>query len=431
MAFSKQCLLFTSGMVLSSVYAWQWNHTDAKGVSPLISESIFRNAIQYIDQGKYQQFPRASEGKTPVFFPPDLPVVLKKSGYQCESRLEKMREAQEICDQNRYTHLVIPKARIHGNFLIEERLPVSDGERSTFKDLAFYLENRDKMTPAIRELTGFLCQATMTDLECSRHPALRKAPTPIARFDNLIPYLDKDGEYKFGLVDLEHFSKDTSFGSSWRTLITFFPYHFEEIMQEAAKFYPCLNLNRKEYENKRDAALKTYEIGYTGHQRFLKEKNIQQANGNALAHMSDARKNALEQSLIEKMHEWYNYDAEGDYFNYNPRALTPEETAEMANLVHKSFPQTLDLLQERLSRNIRRCNDKSKDLVDCRSFVLRFPDAYSDAIKHMNEAFHMEERNHGKYGEVLARHLLEEMAKGGDIYDYANRAYGENDLIRL
>ncbi len=423
----KKIAFLTAGTSLTCAYIW--HHSSYASQETQLSETIFRSAMQSIDRKQYQKFPRAGAGKTPVFFPPNLPVVLKQSGDDCEQRLRKMREAQEICDRNGYTHLVIPTARIHGDFLIEERLPILEG--SVIKSVALYIKNKHSMTKAIREFTGFLCQSSMTDIEDTRHPIVKNAPTAIARFDNIALYLDKNGEGKIGLVDLEHFETNRSQSRSWEDLITFFPFHFDEIFEEASKFHPHLNFRRKEFETKRDAGMKTYQQVYLGHLKFCEEKKINQANGNILAPMSESRKNALEKSFIEVMHKWYNYDAERDYFNSRHRDLTPHETVEMERIVHESFPQILDRIQGPLSQRIGKCHDKLRDLVDCRSFWLSSPDSDSEIVKYMSLIFHMEERNQGRYAEVLVLHLMEEMAKGGDIYEYIHNAYGQSDFIRV
>jgi hypothetical protein len=423
----KKIAFLTAGTSLTCAYIC--HHSGYAPQPPQLSETVFRSAMQSIDGKQYQRFPRAGAGKTPVFLPPNLPVVLKQSGPDCEQRLRKMEEAREICDRNGYTHLAIPSARIHGDFLIEERLPILQG--SVIQSVGLYIKNKDSMTKAIREFTGFLCQSSMTDIRDTRHPIVKNAPTAIARFDNIALYLDKDGEGKIGLVDLEHFETNRYQSYSWEDLITFFPFHFDEILEEASKFHPHLNFRRQEFETKRDAGMKTYQQVYLSHLKFCEEKKIKQANGNMLAPMSESRKNALEKSFIEVMHKWYNYDAERDYFNFRHRDLTSHETGEMQRIVHESFPQILDQIRKPLSQRIGKCNDKLRDLVDCRSFFLSFPDSDSEIVKYMSSIFHMEERNHGKYAEVLILHLMEELAKGGDIYEYIHNAHGQRDFIRV
>ena len=82
------------------------------GVAAENERRVFEESKRYIDAPqKLVDLPRASTGKAPVYFPKDLPVVLKYCGSpENKRRFEQMEQAREICDIHHYTHLVVPVA---------------------------------------------------------------------------------------------------------------------------------------------------------------------------------------------------------------------------------------------------------------------------------------------------------------------------------
>ena len=124
--------------------------------------------------------------------PDNLPIVLKQSGSpENRKRFNKMKQAREICDESNYPHLVIPTARIHGNFIIESRLPIMKDHNMKVQ-IGFYLDNVEKFTEAVEEFTGFLCQARLYDITGGTNDAYSTlSAVPIGRYDNVAMYLEK------------------------------------------------------------------------------------------------------------------------------------------------------------------------------------------------------------------------------------------------
>ena len=76
-------------------------------------------------------------------------LVLKHSGTpQNIRRLNKMRLAREVCEKMGYTHLVVPRARLYKDFIVESRLPIILHNAKAQIDL--YLENKEQFTTAIK-----------------------------------------------------------------------------------------------------------------------------------------------------------------------------------------------------------------------------------------------------------------------------------------
>lgn len=96
----------------------------------LSDDTRLNQAKMYIDDpSKRRELPRASSGTTPVFLPKGLPFVLKWSGSPAnQKRFCKMLKAHELCKKNNYQHLIIPRARVYADFIIESKLPITMNE---------------------------------------------------------------------------------------------------------------------------------------------------------------------------------------------------------------------------------------------------------------------------------------------------------------
>lgn len=128
-----------------------------------LSYARFKQAIFYVDhRSERLKLPTADAGITAVYFLND--VVLKESGLVSSPlRFEKMKRARNVCEENGYTHLVIPTARVYKDCIIEKRLPI-DPHYLFLKYIQFYTQHQDLFDQAAREFTGFLCQTTLFDL---------------------------------------------------------------------------------------------------------------------------------------------------------------------------------------------------------------------------------------------------------------------------
>jgi len=166
-----------------------------------LSAALFEKAKTFVDPpANLSDLPRASACKTPVYFPHDLPVVLKQSGaVKAQERFEKMWQARDICEKNGYSHLVLSIARLYGDFIIENKLPITF--QSTKEQIGLYVENHDKFTRAVEEFTRLLFQSDFYDIT----EYYGWAETVMGRYDNVSLYLEEN-RGRIGLLDLECFS---------------------------------------------------------------------------------------------------------------------------------------------------------------------------------------------------------------------------------
>ncbi len=184
--------------------------------------------------------PRAQGGKTVVYLPKDLPeVVLKNTGQErAKYRFRKMRAMREVAQSQGLTSFAIPKARLCGDFLVEERLDIHiDSEYNA----ELYIRNQELFNEPVRQMVRFFKRAyihylTEQDESCTKVIEIR--------YDNM-PFILKEKEGKqsieIGFVDLERVEAkplDDDAQENLRRLyklVTIFPYHRKIIEEEAQK----------------------------------------------------------------------------------------------------------------------------------------------------------------------------------------------------
>ena len=325
-----------------------------------LSYALLEKAKPYVDvPSNRQDVPRASSGKTPVYLPKELPIVLKQSGSpENQKRFNQMGQGRDICEKSGYEHLVIPKARVYGNFIIESRLPIT--AHGTKEQIGLYIENRERFTNVVEEFTGFLCQSSFYDITGgSNDPYGTLSKTPVGRYDNIALYMEEN-QGKIGLIDLEQFSPGCSKGQKeWcffkcRTAVHLFPYHLEEIMNVAKKFDFNIEAFREDLEQERDEALKRFKIAYEDHLEFIKEKGIILENPIAFETLGLPRLEELKKVIaIELLKE------NDDVWFKGCLGEKPDETLICFN--EKAFPKILDavykLINDSLEFNLQSQED--------------------------------------------------------------------------
>lgn len=158
--------------------------------------------------------------------------------------MQKLEEAYKLIEENGYQHLTVARASFYRDYTIQSLLPIT--EETNRLRLGRYIENEELFTDAIREFTGFICQAKLDDLTGFQLVLGRYQELP--RFDNAVPYIEdirgvKKG--KIALADLDDFVPHTRgvFGRCYEylggksvqlccdtsyqveTMIQLFPYH--------------------------------------------------------------------------------------------------------------------------------------------------------------------------------------------------------------
>lgn len=296
---------------------------------------------------------RCPEGKTPVFLPANLPeIVLKLSGAEsCCSRFMQMVRGIKLCDKMGFAHLVIPKARIIGDWLIEKRLPL---DTNPFEQAKFYLNNREQCTQAILEFTHFALQTGITDM-VRKESMFRGIEFP--RVDNFPLFRTPEGKIAVGLIDIEH-DKDTScpikIGEDFDKddlyvirkkvvgdLVYFYPYHADLIQQVALQYLDQETLSNLALEQKAAEGIRYLKTLVPDFIHYLKNKRkmtpeVKETIIDALVkeipvivkrRQPDSKVSYLEEGIKERQ-------AMSDFIDETMRFLTDLKVQKMRNTSH-------------------------------------------------------------------------------------------------
>lgn len=394
-----------------------------KEIKHLLSHALLEKAKPYIDNQNLN-LPRATSGIAPVYLPHELPIVLKQSGSpENQLRFDQMKLGREICEKSGYENLIIPKARVYKNFIIESRLPIT--EHGTKEQIGLYIENCDRFTNAVKEFIGFLCQSELTDITSRSVPYSKLTKMPVGRYDNIALYLEEN-RGKIGLIDLERFTPGCDKSKKdWcilkcRDAIHLFPYHFNQIMDIAIKFDPDIERSRKDLEKERDEVLKFFKLAYEDHFDFIKEKRISLENPSELVEINSVRIDSIKAAIVSLIKKTNTYCL----------GEKPEET--MA-LFEKSFPIILDLTATFISENLKNKIKPTKEAISSYRQLLshrtlRFSihdKSYKDLqIKVASELKMMSFREdwlRKNYALIVIQGIFEELANGREIAYYNPR----------
>jgi len=365
--------------------------------------------------------PKASKGTTPVYLPEEFPIVLKNSGNPANfKRCEQMQIARQICRRNGYKDLVIPKARPHGTFVYESKLPITQG---SIESIGLYIENRGQFTNAVKEFTEFLCQSHLGDIVQIIPKIAYDIPT--GRYDNVALYLE-NGRGKIGLIDLERFSPGQSRNGchACEIALRFFPHHLEEIIHSAKKFYPNMEVHRQYLECERNKMVSLFNTLYEDHANFIKEKGITVQNPLALEKLGEDRIRQLQSVLEEKLRTVHKEES----LFQGCLGDNPEEV--LRNFKDNFFPQilhaTYQVLNEALIHNIQSQKTQGPILSNLQLVLLRqleiFPIIKGSFISNTHECVNIFafDKNWKKepFSELLFDTILEELARGRDVAYY-------------
>ncbi|MBS0626723.1 MAG: hypothetical protein JSS09_00750, partial [Verrucomicrobia bacterium] len=91
---------------------------------------------------------KAKGGKTTVYLPTTLPIVIKECGREkAIDRLYKMIVVRSF--SRPFSNIVVPKAALHGKFMIEERLPINIDR---YHNVRTYLDNLPLFDQAVKDM---------------------------------------------------------------------------------------------------------------------------------------------------------------------------------------------------------------------------------------------------------------------------------------
>lgn len=222
-----------SSKIIQSAFRSFKTRMDEKLFLPKDLHSLY---IKECKKTETESMPMAKDGKTPTYFPIDLPsVVLKKTGTeQAAFRLKQMIEVRSVLNRINSSHLTIPKAAVLGKFIVEERLPINTDSHANIK---LYRENHRLFVEPVREMTRLFSKCYISFLTCVKFDDVtQKYKVEDIRYDNIPFYLYNEKVF-LGLIDLERANQapDASDKRRLVSLAVIFPNHINIIAEEATK----------------------------------------------------------------------------------------------------------------------------------------------------------------------------------------------------
>ena len=339
---------------------------------------VFEEARSFVDMtSDYTGIPIAPAGLTRVYFPPEItpPVVLKMSGPDSSPRVDQMMAMRKVSEKHGLGHLVIPKARVHGDCIIEERLPL--GDVMIRGQLGLYRHYRAEFTPAIQDLTRFAFHVSIEDMDSGKGRERSYFSGIVPRYDNFPLYIDRSGKeprFRIGLIDLEEcmISSFEGGGNSLfegggnslfegggnsldriLPLIALFPHHLDEIMEVAKEFDPNVERYRKVLEQRRDCMMKGAQSLYVNHSEFLRKNGITLDQREQRIKLTEMKAERLLADLDKMIHHKWKKYIEGDDEMVKGSAFKITDKS-IRRFRDEGFRKFSDVLFEELYNKLRR-----------------------------------------------------------------------------
>lgn len=385
------------------------------------------------------KIPRSRRGKTPVLLPEEIPeVILKICNYNPENnvdvsfhRFHKMRWVRNILRSQQSANLVIPRAAICNNVLVEERLPIIENE---FINMGLYLTEPSLYNDAICELAKLFVIAPIEYLVLdTRHG-------DIVRWDNLPLYIVKEKgqrKGKIGLIDLErcliqfnpriaglknlrellrNFPLQHRLANlkSLRELVRIFPYHFdliwESFFQEAGvdlnqpPMQERFSETKKELEEIVGRAKECYNRDYTEHLSWLNSKHV---------------------TIDSDFRFGVSLEREMELAILVQRLLPSSDkqlACEVVRSIINDLSQYIEKFQEKRKQSIRRIVNSNAEMIRLRTILIN---SFSNlqSFETLNLVFKsVAKQETGQVSEgfmdrfLLA--ILDELVKGGEIFSF-------------
>lgn len=397
----------------------------------LLSPDLYPEYRAHCEAAKDKKcsMPKAKSGETPVYLPKEMPsVVLKKSGKQkAISRFHQMSEVRNILEAQGSTHLVIPKANLCKEFLVEERLPINI---DSYHNMELYLSQPELFNEAVREMARLFSVCHLGDLVNKQvHPLSHiENIGDEVRYDNLPFYVVEENgkkEGKIGLIDLESFTKVPNPGD-FNVLARIFPLHLNLIKEEASKLGVKIDL--KTFEASAEKGVKSLKVGFTDHLEWLKKKGFIE-NYFQLFELSPEREKELagliQEELLKLNNETNDLFRNKGLIGKLQKPLFKENPEKMANeLAPKIVPLIINNIKSQIQQSQEGMKVSKEQMTEGELVSLRSPMIKRNNLHEGLDTFIIENTMvEGFSGpkdtaEQLVFVVMQALAKGGEIFYY-------------
>lgn len=409
---------------------------------PHLPNSLFphyHDQCEKLKQPQFHSIPEAEGGKTRVYLPPAIPsIVLKKAGRKnAIERFHQMQKVRSILESQNSSHLVIPKANLCDEFLVEQKLPINV---DSFHNMEVYLSQPKLFDEAVRELTRLFSRVYLSDLVSSQVNPLGhiSGVGDFVRYDNLPLYIVGEKgikKGKIGLIDLEHMQLSPN-PKSLDTLARIFPLHLDIIKNEANKLK--MSFNESSLESSASKGRKYLEIGFTNHLEWLSQNDISTDNFSKLFTITPQRKDELTTRIkneLLKLNQGINelFSKKGyfetpqkNFFTDNPEELAQELAVEIIPLLIKNTKEEIKQKQIEALGKIDGEKITRSHLVSLRSPYIKRRKLYkgieSLIARHPKVSLETKMGEHRDIVTQLTEVYMRELVSGGEIF-YFDPAY--------
>jgi hypothetical protein len=384
--------------------------------------------------------PKAEGGKTTVYLPKEMPgIVLKNSGRErAITRFHQMQEVRSILNSQNSSHLIIPKANLCQEFLVEQRLPINV---DSYYNMGLYLSQPELFDEAVRELTRLFSRVFLSDLVSYQRLPLGNITGvgDFVRYDNLPMYVvEENGKKKgkIGLIDLEHMQKGPN-SQGLETLVRIFPYHLEVIKNEASKLK--MKVSQASLDASAEKGRKYLQVGFIDHLNWLKQKGVSTKSSPHPFQVSSQRLEELT-PLVEKellklnqgindlfVRKGYQEKPQKNFFTENPEQMAKELAAIITPLIIGNTRTQIDKQQNETISKLSGRGMTDSQLVSLRSPLIERPKLYEgvDKLILKNQKIKFETpwlREEQEIADQLTYVIMEELVKSGEIF-YFDPAY--------
>ena len=391
--------------------------------------------------GESHSLPQAKGGKTKVYLPREMPgVVLKNSGRRnAITRFHQMQGVRSILNSQNSSHLIIPKANLCKEFLVEQRLPINV---NSYHNMGLYLSQTGLFDEAVRELTRLFSRVYLGDLVSYQHNPLGHIAgvEDFVRYDNLPLYVVEENgkkEGKIGLIDLEHVQKGPYFGGL-ETIARIFPLHLDLIKNEASKLK--MKVNEGALDASAEKGRKYLQVGFSDHLQWLKQKGVSTkiSSGKIPSESFQVDSQRIEEltSLLEKellklnqgVNDLFTRNKvldkpQKDFLTENPEEMAKELAPSITLMIIDNIKAQIDKHQNKQLSEMSGKDITESDVVSLRSPVIKRPTLHEgiDTLLLNNEKIKFK-RTLGfeaqDIAEQLAYVIMENLVNGGEIFHF-------------
>lgn len=400
-------------------------HKARKPFLPRTPEYSYGSYVGYNTEGATKNLEKPFGGASEVYLPPNRPLLLKKGKEDkymeksardmSKKRFHQMQEVRTILREQKSSHLTLPRANLSGDFLVEEKLPIS-GNHS--HNMEVYSSAPELFDDAVREMVRLFSRVHIADL-------INKSGSPFAdsegffvRYDNLPFYTtEKNGKLvgKIALIDVERMSPYPR-PEALAELARMFPYHLDIIKEEAEKqrmeITPAVEAAAQRGKKSLDTAV-AYNL-------WLKQKEISAENNPLqMFELTPEREQVLIDRVREDILRFNRGEDESVFFKTNKKDFLedPETEAdiiakEVVSAFKNNIKRDVEELQEGLTEN------EKSDLTVARSPVLNLQILNEDMVDSIQSRakFRMKA---SELANKLIFSVSEELVRGGEIFAFS------------